>query len=109
LVGWAAAEFVHHAKSRVRPVLAYAAMTALIAGWSAVWFAFQIHRMPPYVPGATMDPTYAPPEAVTGLLVVAGAVVWPAGLIACGLSYRARRRFLSRVHPSPTTERRRNQ
>jgi hypothetical protein len=53
--------------------------------------------MPPYIPGASHDPTYAPPEAVRGLVVVATALVLPGSALACALAYRSRRRSMSRT------------
>ena len=63
----------------------------------ALPLVFQLDRIPPYVPGATMDPTYAPPEAVAGLALVAGAVVLPGSVIACVLAFRLRARMLRRT------------
>src|SRR4051812_37745195 len=51
---------------------------------------------PPHaaVPGASHDPTYAPPEAVARLAVVATALVLPRSAIACVLAFRSRARSL---------------
>jgi len=43
--------------------------------------------MPPYIPGASIDPTFAPPRAVAGLAIVAGALVLPGSAIACALAF----------------------
>ena len=94
LVGIAAADLVHRSAKSVRPALSYCGLVAFAAGWSAAWFLFQLTRIPPYVPGATMDPTHAPPEAVAGLALVASALVLPGSLIACVLAFRGRRRSL---------------
>jgi hypothetical protein len=96
LMGWAAAEFFHRSAARVRSALPYALLTMFVLAWSAVWFLFQINRMPPYIPGSTEDPTFAPPQAVAGLAVVAGALVLPVSAIACMLAFRWRRRALRR-------------
>lgn len=96
-VGRAAAEFAHQRTTRIRPALMSAGLTALVLGWSAAWFLFQLHRMPPYIPGASHDPTYAPPEAVAGLAVVATALVLPGSAIACVLAFRSRARSLRRT------------
>ena len=90
LVGRAAAGFVHRKVTRVRPAEVYAGLTTFAVLWSLAWFLFQIHRMPPYIPGATLDPTYAPPEAVRGLAIVATALVLPGSAIACVLAFRGR-------------------
>ena len=80
LVGRAAADLVHRSTTRIRPALNYTLLTTFVLGWSAAWFLFNLSRMPPYLPGATQDPTYAPPEAVAGLAVVASARVGPSFL-----------------------------
>ena len=95
--GWAAAAIAHRSTPRVRAVLKYAVLPAAVVGWSAAWFLFQIHRMPPYIPGSTKDPTYAPPEAVAGLALVAGALVLPVSALACALAFRSRVRSLMRA------------
>src|SRR6185503_1283468 len=38
-----------------------------VLGYAAAWFFLNLGRMQPYIPGATMDPTFAPPQAVRGL------------------------------------------
>jgi hypothetical protein len=97
VVGHAAATLVHRSARRVRSALIYTALTTFAVGWSAAWFLFNLGRMPPYVPGATRDPTYAPPEAVAGLAVVASALVLPGSAIACALAFRGRARRLRRA------------
>ena len=97
VAGAAAAGFVHRGARRVRPALIYTALALAALGWSLAWFVFQLGRMPPYVPGATRDPTYAPPEAVAGLAVVASALVLPGSVIACVLAFRSRGRSLRRT------------
>src|SRR5262245_60097107 len=93
-VGWAAAEFAHRNRARVRAAPVVAALAATVLAWSAAWFLFQLDRMPPYIPGATEDPTYAPPQAVAGLLVVASALVLPGSAIACAVAFRRHGRSL---------------
>src|SRR2546423_7677930 len=95
-VGWAAAEYAHRNAARVRATLIYAGLTISVLVCAAAWFLFQLRRMPPYIPGASHDPTYAPPEAVAGLAVVAAALVLPGSAIACVLVFRRRARSLSR-------------
>ena len=96
VVGRAAADLVHRSTTRVRPALMYAGLTTFVLAWAAAWFLFQLDRIPPYVPGATRDPTYAPPEAVAGLAVVAAALVLPVSAIACVLAFLRRARSLRR-------------
>ena len=83
VIGWAAAEFFHRKAVRVHAALPYALLTLFALCWSAAWFLFQLNRMPPYIPGSSEDPTFAPPEAVAGLAVVASALVFPGSMIAC--------------------------
>ena len=97
VVGFGVADLIHRSTTRVRPALIYTALAIFALGWAAAWFLFQLNRIPPYVPGATMDPTYAPPEAVAGLALVAGAVVLPGSVIACVLAFRLRARMLRRM------------
>ena len=97
VVGWTAAELAHRSATRMRAAKTYTAMTIFVLVWAAAWFFFHLSRMPPYIPGATTDPTYAPPKAVAGLLVVASALVLPGSAIACLLAFRSRRRSLERM------------
>lgn len=96
VVGFAAADLVHRSTTRVRPALSYTGLAMVALGWSAAWFFVNLGRMPPYIPGATKDPTFAPPEAVAGLAVVASALVLPGSLIAGALAFRSRGRSLRR-------------
>ena len=67
----------------------------------AVWFLFNLGRMPPYIPGATTDPTFAPPKAIAGLAVVASALVLPSSALACALAFRRRGRMLRNASRAP--------
>ena len=96
VIGLAAADLIRRTTTSVRGALIYIGLAIFALGWSAAWFLFQLDRIPPYVPGATMDPTYAPPEAVWGLAIVASALVLPGSLIACLLAFRIRERLLRR-------------
>ena len=93
VIGWAAAELFHRSAVRARAALPYALLTIFVLGWSAAWFLFQLNRMPPYIPGATIDPTFAPPRAVAYLAVVTGALVLPVSALACALAFRHRARM----------------
>lgn len=94
--GWAAAEFAHRSAARVRAARTYPMLMAFVLAWSAAWFLFHLSRIPPYIPGASEDPTYAPPKVVAGLAVVTTALVLPGSAIACVLAFRRRRRMLGR-------------
>ena len=94
VIGWAAAEFLHRSAVRVLAAVPYLLLTTFLLAWSAAWFLFQLNRMPPYIPGASTDPTFAPPRAVAGLAVVASALVLPVSALACALAFRLRARML---------------
>ena len=96
-VGWMAKKFAHGSIPRGRATKTYAVLAIFLLAWSAGWFLFQLDRMPPYIPGSSRDPTYAPPKAVAGLLLVASALVLPGSAIACALAFRSRRRALRRT------------
>jgi hypothetical protein len=60
--------------------------------------------MPPYIPGATMDPTFASPEAVKALAIFSAVLILPGSAIASALAFWVTRlllknpRFNSAVH-----------
>jgi len=87
-IGWAAAWFFRRNAVRVRATVPYALLMIFVLGWSAAWFLFQLNRMPPYIPGSTEDPTFAPPKAIAGLAIVATALVLPLSALACVLAFR---------------------
>ncbi len=97
VVGRAAADLVHRSTTRPSPVLLCTVLTTFVFGWSAAWFLFHLSRIPPYLPGATQDPTHAPPEVVAALAVVASALVLPGSAIACVLAFRSRAQSLGRT------------
>ena len=89
VAGWVAAGFLQRSNKRGRATVTYA-LAAFVLGYAAAWFLFNLGRMPPYIPGATTDPTFAPPKAVAGLAVVASALVLPGSALACALAFRSR-------------------
>jgi hypothetical protein len=101
VAGWVAAGALPHAVNRDRARVTIAVLAAAVVLYAAAWFLFNLGRMPPYIPGATEDPTFAPPRAVAGLAVVAGALVLPGSALACALAFRRRRRMLARMPASP--------
>ena len=96
-VGLVAADLVHRMTTRLRPALIYTGLAIFSLGYAAAWFFFNLGRMPPYVPGATHDPTFTPPQAVAGLAVVASALVLPGSVLACVLAFRYGARWLRRI------------
>ena len=96
VAGWVAAGFLHRSTRRGRDTVTYAVLAVFVLAYAAAWFLFNLGRMPPYIPGATTDPTFAPPRAIAGLAVVAGALVLPGSALACALAFRRRGRMLRR-------------
>jgi hypothetical protein len=82
---------------RARTLLLYAVLAIFVLGYAAVWFLFNLGRMPPYIPGSTMDPTFASPEAVKWLVIVASALILPGSALACWLAYRLGRTLSRRL------------
>jgi hypothetical protein len=76
-----------------RATVIYAILTIFVLGYAAFWFMFNLGRMPPYIPGATADPTFASPQAIKGLAVVASVLVLPGSALACALAFWLRRRL----------------
>src|SRR5262245_50403542 len=87
VAGWIAAGVFQRSTRRSRTTVIYAALAVFVLGYAALWFFYNLGRMPPYIPGATTDPTYAPPRAVAGLAVVASALVLPVSALACALAF----------------------
>ena len=92
-----AAGSLQRSPERDRATVTYAVLTTFVLGYAAAWFLFNLGRMPPYIPGASTDPTFAPPKAVAGLAVVTSALVLPGSALACALAFRLRRRMLGRM------------
>ena len=96
VAGWVAAGILHRSTRRNSATVTYAVLAAFVLGYAAAWFLWNLGRMPPYIPGATTDPTFAPPRAIAGLAVVAGALVLPGSALASALAFRRRGRMLRR-------------
>ena len=94
VIGWAAAEFVNRSTAPVRTSLTNAVLATSMLGYAAAWFLFNVGRMPPYIPGATIDPTFASPQAVKGLAIFTVALILPGSVLACLLAFRIRSRML---------------
>jgi hypothetical protein len=100
VAGWVAAGSLQRSTTRGRAMVTYAVLATFVLGYAAAWFLFNLGRMPPYIPGASTDPTFAPPRAVRALAVVASGVVLPGSGLACALAFRRRRRMLGRTSSS---------
>ena len=92
IAGWVAAGSLQRAASRDRVRVVYTALATFVLAYTAAWFFYNLGRMPPYIPGASRDPTFAAPQAVAGLAVVASALVLPGSALACALAFRWRKR-----------------
>ena len=90
VAGWVAAAFVQRGGGRGRTIVIYVVLAIFVLVYAAAWFFFNLGRMPPYIPGATMDPTFAPPKTVAALAIVASAVVLPGSALASLLAFRLR-------------------
>lgn len=89
VAGWVAARIVQRGAGRVRAIVTYLVLATFVLVYAAAWFFFNLGRMPPYIPGATIDPTFAPPRAVAGLAMVASLLVLPGSALASLLAFRS--------------------
>jgi hypothetical protein len=97
VAGWVAAGSLQRSTKADRVKVTYAVLATFVLVYAAAWFLFNLGRMPPYIPGATTDPTFAPPKAVAGLAIVASALVLPGSALACALAFRRRWRMRGRA------------
>lgn len=88
LAGWAAARSLARRSRRDRPAVRYAALTAFVLAYAVAWFLFNLGAIPPYIPGATIDPEFVPPGAVGWLALIAGGLVLPGSALASWLAFR---------------------
>lgn len=88
IAGWLAAGSIERRATRNRITTTYAMLSAFVLCYAVAWYYFNLHRMPPYIPGATMDPTFASPRAARALALFTGALVLPGSALACGLAFR---------------------
>jgi hypothetical protein len=98
VAGWVAARCFQRSTERARATVTYMVLAIFVLGYSAAWFLFNLGRMPPYIPGASPDPTFASPprEAVVWLALVASALVLPGSALACAVAFRRGARILRR-------------
>src|SRR5262245_3370686 len=93
VAGWVAARSLQRSPARERARVLYDALAMFVVGYAAAWFYYNVGRMPPYIPGASIDPTISPPRAVAGLAVFTAALVLPGSALACALAFRWRSRM----------------
>ena len=96
IAGWVAAGSMHRSSKSNRATVTFAVLAIFVLAYTAVWFRLNLAAMPPYIPGATTDPTFAPPKAVRGLAVFTSALVLPGSVLACVLAFRSHTRSLRR-------------
>jgi hypothetical protein len=94
LAGRAAARIARQRTAEARPTPIYAGMAAFVLASSVAWFFINLSAVPPYIPGATMDPTYVPPGGAAALGLVTGGLVAPVSALACWLAFRGHSRSL---------------
>ena len=88
IAGCAAAVLLRRSTTRYRVPLTLAVLAIFVLGYAGAWFFFNLGRMPPYIPGATPDPTFASPEAVRNLAVFTSALILPGSALVCALAFR---------------------
>lgn len=93
IAGWMAARSLEPRTTRDRTTVTYAALSLFVLCYAVAWYYFNLHRMPPYIPGATMDPTFASPTATRALAIFTSALVLPGSTVACAVAFRRRRRL----------------
>ena len=93
VAGWVAARRVERGDSSTPPKATYAVLTLFVLAYAAAWFLFNVTRMPPYIPGSTMDPAFAPSGAVAWLAAVTTALILPGSALACAWAFRRRLRI----------------
>ena len=91
IAGWKAAGAIRRSPKPAAKTSTYALLATFVFAYAVTWFYFNLHRMPPYIPGATMDPTYASPEATAGLAMFTVALILPGSALASVLAFRLRR------------------
>lgn len=90
IAGWVAAALLQRSTHRYRVPLTVAILALFVLGYAAAWFFYNVGRMPPYIPGATIDPTFASPEAVRALAIFTSVIILPGSALVCALAFRSR-------------------
>ena len=98
LAGWAAARSVQRKSRRDRSAATAVMLAAFVLTYAVAWFLFNHAAIPPYIPGATMDPRFVPPGGTRWLALFTGAIVLPGSALACRLAWRTARRGHGKSH-----------
>ena len=93
LAGWAAAPSLRRRTRTHRHRITHAALVGFLISYAIAWFLFNLNAIPPYIPGATLDPTFVPPGGAGWLALITGVLVLPGSVLACILAIRARERI----------------
>ena len=93
LAGWVAARAPRRKARPHRLQVTYALLASYLLAYAVAWFLFNLAAIPPYIPGATMDPKFVPPGGARWLALITGALVLPGSALACVLAFRARGRI----------------
>ena len=91
MAGWKAAAALQKGPKPDRSTRTFARLTTFVVAYAVIWFLFNLGRMPPYTPGATMDPAFASPQATAALAPLTAALILPGSALACALAIRRRR------------------
>ena len=97
VAGWMAAGSFYRSNRRDRAAVTFAVLAVFVLFYAVAWFLFNLGRMPPYIPGAPADPTFATPKLAAGLAVFTSALILPGSALACALAFRRRARTLRRM------------
>lgn len=92
LAGWMAAARARR-PAPGRPALTYAALVVFVIVYAGAWFYLNLNALPPYVPGATRDPTFASLDEALWLAGFTAALILPGSAVACALAFRRRARL----------------
>lgn len=90
--GWLMARSLSRGGQSNSTTVTSAILATFVLAYTGAWFLFNLSRMPPYIPGASTDPTFAPPQAVRWLAIVTSTVVLPGSALACAVAFRRRLR-----------------
>ena len=88
LAGRVAADALQRSTRRHREAVTYSMLAIFVLSYTVAWFLFNLGRMPPYIPGASPDPTFATPKLVARLALFTSAVILPGSALACALAFR---------------------
>lgn len=95
VMGWAVARWAHQ---RSLPIArAYIVVFAVVGLWAAAWFLVNLFAMPPYIPGATADPSDLSLKSMAWLALVTTVIVLPSSAIAGVVAFRAYGRARARM------------